>query len=146
VAEFPISYDPDANTIRLDGQGGAHVMLALLLKAKFGEPLDPEVLLHEPVARLMLDLRRKGLAGSATEWRPFAPETLHAFAQAILAESFRSDWWRMSGEERSAYVREVVAAPHPISDDQVEAVLDGVESGLFRLREVVEAASAGSGR
>jgi len=60
-------------------------MLTFLLKAKFGEAFDPEVLFHEPLARIMSDLQEECLvprrgAGAA----PFTVEHLHIIAEAIL--------------------------------------------------------------
>ncbi len=146
MADFPISYDPKSNTIKLDGPDGATVILAFLLKAKFGEAFDPEVLLHEQLANVMSELRENAswaASVGANPQGPFTQESLHQIANAILGESFRSGWWGMSREERAAYVREVAAAPHSISVEQVETVLLGVDDGLFRWREIVEAADRG---
>jgi hypothetical protein len=140
MADFPISYDPASNTITLDGPGGATIMLGLLLKAKFGEAYDPLVLFHEPVAQLMVSLRERAALPPDRGCAPFAPEVLHAVAERILDESPHLNWWTLSDLEQRSYIRDVVAAPHAISDDEIEAILDGVQAGLARRRESVAAA------
>jgi len=144
MTRFPVRYDRDANTIILDGSGGASIMLTFLFKAKFGEAFDPEVLFHEPLAKIMADLQKECLVppqGGGPG--PFTAEHLHIIAEAILNQSYRSGWWDMSREGQIDYLRNVIAAPHPMSDEQVDAVFDGVESGLFNRRRVVEIADQG---
>jgi len=46
----------------------------------------------------------------------------------------------MSRQGQVDYLRNVVAAPHPMLDEQVDAVLDGIKSGLFNRRRVLEVA------
>lgn len=144
---FPVCYNESENIIRLDGPAGASIMLSILLKAKFGEAFDPIILFHEPLARIMLGLqercRRAGppIAASALiAAGPFTAEDLHRIAEAVLNESDRAAWWSMSREQRATYLRGIVAAPHTMSDAQLQAVFDNIESGLWNRRRVVEAA------
>ena len=136
---FPIVYRPDRNVIELDGASGAVVMLTFLMKAKFGESFDPETLFHQELAGLIRQLQ--GVAGFPRDepGEVFGREELYLIATHIVQESARSGWWRMERDERLAYLQDV-AAPHRLSEGQVEEIFETVASALFRQREVVRAA------
>jgi hypothetical protein len=141
MPDFPVRFDPETNTIQLDGRSGVRVLLSVLLKAKFGDALDPEVLLHAPLAAIMAEMR--GRAEYPTEGEaegPFSPEVLHIIATRVLEESWRSAWWSMSKDQQVSYLRDVVAAPHPLSDAQIDSIFDSIKTGLYWRRRLIEAA------
>jgi hypothetical protein len=149
MAKFPVAYDGERNVITLDGRDGATLMLGFLLKAKFGEAFDPDVLLHPQLARLMTSLREEAHGeqrGGPEQGRasPFSREALSTIASTVAAESVRLGWWRMSAEARVAYLQEVVAAPYVLTADDVGQVLDDIESKLVRARKLVAAAEGSS--
>lgn len=142
MGDFPVQYDADEGAIRLNGKGGASVMLAFLLKAKFGEAFDPEVLFHPDLAAIMVALRTNGLIDFTETEGPFGLADLDKMASLIVSESWRSGWWNKSRDEQIDFIQNVVVAPHRLSDLQIEFVLEGIESDLHWRRQVVEAADA----
>jgi hypothetical protein len=136
---FPISYDAVSNTLQLDEEGGAEVMLGILLKAKFGEAFDPDTLFHRPLADLMSGLRKK--IGSAWDGDgPFTRGQLASLADDIVSESWRSGWWSMTRDERVALVQDVIVAPHRLSAEQMTDLMLDVEGALAAHRRIVDAA------
>jgi hypothetical protein len=142
MSDFPVQYDADEGTIRLNGKGGASVMLTFLLKAKFGEAFDPEVLFHPDLADIMIALRAKSLTDFTQTEGPFDLATLNQIASLIVSESWRSGWWGKSRDEQIDFIQNVVVAPHRLSDLQIEFVLEGVDNDLHWRRRIVEAADA----
>ena len=141
MSDFPVQYDADAGIIQLHGKGGASVMLAFLLKAKFGEALDPEVLFHPDLAAIMIALRARGVQISETEG-PFDRVALQSIAGLIVRESWRSGWWQKSRDEQVAFIENVIVAPHRLSAEQIEDLFEDIESDLHWRRRIVEAADA----
>jgi hypothetical protein len=142
VTGFPITFNVERNVLVLDGQGGATVMLGILLKAKFGDAFDPETLFHGPLAELMVAIKGQAYEFPVLTEAPFDHEMLGDIAAKIVADSFRSGWWAKSHDERVAYLQNVVVAPYKLSDEQLDFVLSSVESALWGWRRVVEAADA----
>lgn len=136
---FPISYDAANNTLLLSGKGGAQVLLALLLRAKFGDAFEPETLFHEPLANVMIALQREcGQEGDLGG--PFTREQLVRVADEIVSESWRSGWWAMTESERVAFVQEVIVAPYRLSAEQMSELLCDVDEGLAARRQIAAAA------
>lgn len=137
----PVSFDKDAQVIRLEGSGGLAIMLTFLLKAKFGEAYDSETLFHRQLAELARDLQAALPATLRRHSdRPFADDSLFKIATEIVLKGWQTGWWSMSRDERIAYVQDVVVAPHRLSDAQLDTLLEGVETVLFNQRRIVSAA------
>ncbi len=142
LSDIPVRYDPIANVIKMDGPNGASIMLTTLLKAKFGDALDPLMLFHEPLANIMIGLQENSIRpGRSSGAGPFTRQVLCAIAEAVLNESIQSGRWRKSREQQALYLRNVVAAPHNMSDEQVETVFDEIKAGLQNRRRLLEAAA-----
>ncbi len=150
LSDFPVRYDPTANAITMEGPGGASIMLTTLLKAKFGDALDPLMLFHEPLAKIMFALAENCIRPSRMilpspdrppASGPFTAKMLNDIGEAILNESVHSGWWARSRQQQTDYLRDVVAAPHSMSDEQIEVVFDAIEAGLFHRRRVLDAAA-----
>jgi hypothetical protein len=87
---FP-SYDKETDCIRLNG--ARVIMLTLLMKARFGEPFDPEVIL---ILGLLSSSDNSKLV------RPERPTPGHCFsshqdmwtiAKSVYDNSFQNGWW-----------------------------------------------------
>jgi hypothetical protein len=142
---FPINFDAEANVLRFSGPGGISILLTVLLKAKFGEAYDPEMLFHQPLAELGRNLQAAIPARpSRSPDGPFSEEALFRIAEAIIHESWRSGWWSMSLDQRVAYVQNVVVAPHHLSESQLDDLFERVDDMLFNLQRIVNTAG-GSG-
>lgn len=135
---FP-HFDPETDTIRLNGS--ATVMLALLMKAKFGERFDPETLFHRPLAELIRQLDGASNLPPREVGDCFTRDDLLRIAQEVFGQSFQSGWWSMSAEQRRQYLQ-VAAAPWILSSEQIEMVRADVEDLLLRSRQIVAAADA----
>ncbi len=135
---FP-HFDPETDTIRLNGS--VTVMLALLMKAKFGERFDPETLFHGPLADLIRQLDGASKLPPREAGDCFTRDDLLRIAEAVFSESFQSGWWSMGTEQRREYLQ-VAAAPWILSDDQIEIVREYVEDLLSRSRQIISAADA----
>jgi len=142
MADPPFSYDADNNVIRLNGRGGAMVMLGILTRAKFGEQNDPETLFHEPLAELLNALVPPD-ASPRSEIEPgFGPEFLRGIVRAIVSVSYRSGWWAMSREDQCTFLQEVVAAPNRFTERELEFLFDEIDDALFLHRRISDAAQA----
>ncbi|RZJ36963.1 MAG: hypothetical protein EON87_22890 [Brevundimonas sp.] len=142
MSDFPVQYDADAGIIRLHGKGGASVMLTVLLKAKFGEAFDPDVLFHPDLAAIMIALRERGIIQVSEREGPFDRAALQSMARLIVGESWRSGWWQKSRDEQVAFIENVLVAPHHLSAEQMELLFEDIESDLHWRRTIVEAADA----
>lgn len=143
MSDFPIRYDADAGVIQLDGAGGASVLLGVLLKAKFGDAYDPEVLFHPNLAEIMVALQTRGTVHPQATSAPFDRAGLQTLARLIVNESWRSDWWKKSRDEQIDFIQTVVAAPHRLSGEQLDALFEDIETELYWRRRIVDAADGG---
>ncbi|MCP5395124.1 MAG: hypothetical protein H6918_00040 [Sphingomonadaceae bacterium] len=140
MKNFP-TYDPEADTLQLNG--AAALLLGIILKAKFGEKFDPDVLLNEPLAGLASQIAvvaRPDIAGRAIH---FSHEDRWSISKTVFDESGHIGWWSMQAEERAAYLQQV-AAPYVMHDDQVEQVIDDIEGLLSNAQQVVDASKRAS--
>ena len=142
VLPFP-TYDAASDSVRLGGN--AAIMLTLLLKAKFGERFDPEMLFHTRLAELIAQLHDASGVAKPVPGDHFGPEDLFTIAERVIEQSVSIGWWAMAAEEREAFLQSA-AAPWVLSDGQIEAICENIEALLFRHRETVAAADAASAR
>ena len=139
MAAFP-TYDPTTDTISLNGC--ASIMLTLLMKAKFGEKFDSEVLFHERVAELVRQLDHS-LGGTCRPAAWLSRADLYEIANGVFHDSFQSGWWSKTAQQREQYLQDA-AAPWVLSTGQIQDITDDIESLLFRARQITsKAASAG---
>jgi len=138
MASFPV-YDPETDSIRLNG--GAAIMLTLLMKAKFGERFDPITLFHPQLA----DLIRQLTAALDDRLRPsgqgFDRKDLSRIAEAVFNDSSSNGWWSKSIEDRTQFLQDA-AAPWLLSADETDTIVDDINSRLFRARQIASIAAA----
>lgn len=138
MTQFP-SYDPSSDSIRLNGS--VRAMLTLLLKAKFGERMDPDVLFHEGVTDLIRQLHRSlgesGIGGPADQ--VFTREDLSQLAKDIVSDSSCNGWWSMTNEGRRSFLQ-AAAVPWVLSDSQIEVIFDAANDILDDARQIVSCA------
>lgn len=140
MTNSPVTYNPETNAVVLQGAGGRSILLAYLLKAKFGDAYDHEMLFHPDLAKLLTNLSadRPKAEGPA----PFTPDALWTMAVALVDRSAQLNWWNLSREGQIAFVQDVVAAPHRLSAEQLEILFENIDMTLWHRRQVVEAAQA----
>jgi len=142
MADFPLTYDPELHALRLDGPGGASVLVGIFLKAKFGESYDPETLFNPGLASIAREIFAHSLFPSAAAEGPFPKEMLFKIARRIVEQSWHTAWWEKSADERVAYLQEVVASPFTFTDEQIGYILEAIERELYLRRRVAHAADA----
>ena len=137
MTTFP-TYDPATDTIRLNGC--ASIMLTLLMKAKFGEKFDSEMLFHERLTELIRQLDQS-LGGTRGEAECFDRADLFEIAKGVFSGSFQSGWWLKNAQQREQYLQDA-AAPWVLSSSQIEGIMDGIEGLLFQARQITSQADA----
>ena len=131
MTTFP-TYDATTDTIRLNGC--ASIMLTLLMKAKFGEKFDPEILFHERVSDLIRELDRS-LGQTRADAECFSRADLFEIAKGVFSDSFQNGWWAKDRQQREQYLQDA-AAPWVLSESQIDDIMDDMESLLFRARQI----------
>ncbi|MGV3768550.1 MAG: hypothetical protein ACO1NM_00820 [Sphingobium phenoxybenzoativorans] len=116
-------------------------MLTLLMKAKFGERLDPEMLFHERLAELIRELCRSLEGGHWSSGSAFNRQDLWQIAKGVFDNSFQNGWWSMSMAARTQYLQDA-AAPWVLSLDEIENIVDDIEALLFRSRQITDLAGS----
>ena len=138
MTQFP-NYDPSSDSIRLNGS--ARVMLSILLKAKFGARLDPDVLFNENFTELIRQLQRSlcqdDIGGPADQ--VFSREDLSQLAKDVTSDGSRNGWWLMTDEEKCSFLQSAVA-PWILSEIQIETIFDYVADILNDARCIVSCA------
>jgi hypothetical protein len=136
MPSFP-TYDPSMDSIRLNG--GASIMLTLLMKAKFGERFDPEILFHAHVADLIRQLNLSLADPFRASGSCFDRQDLWHIAKGVFDSSIQNGWWSKTSEERTHYLQDA-AAPWTLSANEIEDIFDDIESLLFRSRQITSLA------
>lgn len=135
MSAFP-EYDPEVDAIHLNG--GAIVMLTLLMKAKFGEKFDPEVLFHERVAELIRQLEKA--AGNQPQAATcFGRDDLDRIARGVFNNSCQNGWWEKGAEQRVQFLQDA-ASPWILAPDQIEDIIDTIDSQLSRIAQIADMA------
>ena len=139
---FP-TYDSASDSIQLNG--GAAVMLGLLMKAKFGERFDPETLFHTSLSTLIAKLCGATDLPTPVPGECFDRNEVLQIADRVVQQSVSIRWWSMTVVEREAFLQSAVA-PWILSADQVETIILEADTKLWRLRELVNAADKAKGQ
>jgi len=140
------TFDPDAKTVTFSGDEGLKVLFDLLLRAKFGDGYEKPLLVSPWLAAL---LRRLDGAVHAAELRfpekvgkpIFDTDDLLAMGDAVIEEGHTVGWWSMSEPERRAYLRQTIAAPHPLTDLEIAFIESDIDAAVQQARRLVEDAS-----
>lgn len=138
MAAFP-DYDSASDTIRLNG--GAGILLTLLMKSKFGERFDHETLFHADLSTLIEQLYAAVGFPKPAAGECFDRADLLSIADTVLAQSVNIGWWSMSEADRQAFLQRA-ATPWMLSEEQLQTIIEDVGDLLLRHREVVAAADA----
>ncbi len=136
MVPFP-SYDPASDSIHLNG--GATIMLTLLMKARFGERFDPSTLFHPGLTGLIRQLEAASDLPQPVAGQCFDHVELHLIASRVYDESINIGWWAMTDAEREAFLQDAVA-PWRLSVAQVQTIVEGASDILDSHRRTVAAA------
>lgn len=139
-------FDPEAKTVTFQGDEGLKVLFDLLLRAKFGDGYEKPLLVSPWLAALLKRLDRvvnhAELRFPERIGQPiFDTDDLLAMGDAVVEEGHTVGWWTMSEAERRAYLRETIAAPHPLTDLEIEFIESDINAALEQARRLVEDAS-----
>ncbi|OYW30492.1 MAG: hypothetical protein B7Z44_00790 [Caulobacter sp. 12-67-6] len=139
MSEFPVVYDLESNVVRIDGAGGATVLLNMVHAAKFGAPLNPDLIFNPGVAALLTGLKAASLRPEPLWATPFTQADIVAFAGLVLEKAGELGWWHMDHTEQVSLLQNVVAAPHRFSSAQIEMIQAEAIGQLNRMRDIIEA-------
>jgi hypothetical protein len=135
-------FDPDAKTVTFHGDAGLDLLYDLLLRAKFGDGYEKPLLISPWLAALLNQLDQA--LPDDGQWFPEKPgqpifdtDDLLAMGDAVIEEGHTVGWWTMTEPEKRAYLRNVVAAPHPLTDLEVEFIESDIDAALQQARRLV---------
>jgi len=136
-----VDFDPESKAATFSGDGGLILLMHLLLKAKFGEPFHGDIFLNPWVNALVREVdsvsdKPQPVKAAATAW---GREFLLAMGREIALQGESAGFWAMTAGERKAFIRDVAAAPHRLSDTEVEIVLDAIDSTVWNADRLVRA-------
>lgn len=137
---LPTGVEIDDEGVRFSGRSGRLLLLSLLMRAKFAEPLAAESLLSPWIASLAAQLTVSVAPDSEPQDFGDDPRIRFEIEQLIASDAESSGWWRMSVGEKADYLQTVVAAPRRMSDTMVEEVIFGVDNVLWNARKLVSIA------
>ena len=138
----------DEGNVFFEGRPGQTLLLSVLLRAKFAQPLEPVTFLNEWMAELIAGLHgrfRAGLPSQPSEpagFPQFGEDTATRLdiAGAIVQDAQNLGWWSWSMERQANFIRNVACAPHPISDTAVEEILLAIQDRVEGARRLVSEA------
>ncbi|ALL12480.1 hypothetical protein [Caulobacter henricii] len=136
-------FDPAAKTVTFEGDEGLELLYDLLLRAKFGDGYEKPLLVSPWLAALLKRLDQA--LPDDGQWFPERPgqpifdtDDLLAMGDAVIEEGHTVGWWTMTPLEKRAYLRETVAAPHPLTDLEVAFIEDDIDAALEQARRLVQ--------
>jgi hypothetical protein len=139
-------FDPAKKSVTFEGDAGLELLYDLLLRAKFGDGYEKPLLVSPWLAKLLKQL--DVALPDDGQWFPEKPgqpifdtDDLLAMGDAVIEEGHTVGWWTMTEPERRTYLRETIAAPHPLSDLEVEFIEADIDAALAQARRLVEDAS-----
>lgn len=138
MSAFP-TYDPLSDAIHLNGC--AVILLTVLMKSKFGERFDPEMLFHPGISTLIGQLQAATGVPKPSAGECFNRVDLLTIAENVLWQSPNIGWWAMPSGMKHAFLQSA-AAPWVLSEEQLETITEDVEDRLSRHRELVATADA----
>lgn len=136
-------FDPDKKSVTFEGDAGLTVLFDLLLRAKFGDGYEKPLLVSPWLATL---LKQLDTVVHPAELRfperldqpVFDQDDLLAMGDAVIEEGHTVGWWTMTEPERRIYLRDTIAAPHPLTDLQIEFIESDIDAALEQARRLVE--------
>jgi hypothetical protein len=145
-----VEFDPVEKTATFRGRG-LILLQSLILKARFGEPLDPDILFNQWITELALEIDGAiELPEAAQEsldkmrarpgYRALSSEVCREIAKAIVVDRGSVHWWSKSPEQQRDFLRTEAAAPHRLTDDDIQDILDSIEGQVSLARELAAAA------
>jgi hypothetical protein len=139
-------FDPKAKTVTFHGDAGLELLYDLLLRAKFGDGYEKPLLISPWLAALLKQLDQA--LPDDGQWFPEKPgqpifdtDDLLAMGDAVIEEGHTVGWWTMTGHERRAYLRDTIAAPHPLTDTELDFIERDIDAAVEQARQLVEAIS-----
>ena len=137
-----VDFDPENKTAIFSGSVGLAFLMRLLLQAKFGEPFNGDIFLNPWINALIreLDLASedpKPAPGGASSW---PPEFLHRMGREIALQGERAGFWNLAADDRRAFIRDVAASPHLLSEAEIDIVVDSIELTVSGAKRLVRAA------
>lgn len=139
-------FDPEKKSVTFEGEAGLELLYDLLLRAKFGDGYEKPLLISPWLASLLRKLDRA--LPDDGQWFPEQPgrpifdeDDLLAMGDAVIEEGHTVGWWTMTEPEKRAYLREVIAAPHPLTDAEVDFIERDIEGAVEQAKQLVEAIS-----
>lgn len=133
--EFEVQHDE----VRIKGRGTQILLAGFLTRAKFGEAYQSETLLNRTLAEWLVAVSPPPKGERRADAR-FGREFIDGIAETIFRQSRHIGWFSWPEEKQVAYLREVVAIPHSLHDDEVQEICDTVNDKLYWARLTVEAA------
>lgn len=138
-----IAFNSATNTVEFKGEAGQGLLYAYLIKGKFGEAFDSNMLFNERLARILAVLSGNLASLRPTETEgPFSARDIQTMANRLLWHADDVGWWRKTRQEQVDFLRCVVAVPHPLSDEQVEWFFDAIDAELLHSEALLAAARA----
>ena len=140
-------FDPAAKTVTFHGDAGLDLLYDLLLRAKFGDGYEKPLLVSPWLAALLKQL--DVFLPDDGQWFPEQPgrpifdeDDLLAMGDAVIEEGHTVGWWTMTEPEKRTYLREVIAAPHPLTDAEVEFIERDIDGAVEQAKQLVAAVNA----
>tara|TARA_R110000787_G_C13269274_1_gene431321 strand:+ start:76 stop:519 length:444 start_codon:yes stop_codon:yes gene_type:complete len=140
-------YDPEEAVIRLKHKASATLLSGMLTAGKFGDYLDSKLLLNKILANLLWQLSSASDAGSEIKSHSearFAESLMYEIGQQIANQGEHIGWWKMSKDQQTQFIRDVVASPHTFHDDSIEQIFESIESSVHRANRLAQAAARSS--
>ncbi len=119
------------------------LLLAVLARLKFAEPFQDITTLNRWMAELSGHLQSRLFPQVEASTGPlFAddPEMRGKLGRVIAETGELTGWWRMSENEKAAFVRDVAVAPHRVTDETVNEIVTAAEDHMESLRRLVQSA------
>ena len=140
---LPDSIRVDDDAVLFKGRSGQMLLLGVLTRLKFAEPFQDITTLNPWMAELSGHLQSRLFPQEQTSSGPlFADDAeMRGKLARVIAETGEfTGWWRMSGSEKAAFVRDVAVAPHSVTDETTQEIVAAAEGHMESLRQLVQSA------
>lgn len=130
----------NGSDIIFSGERGANLLMSFLLKAKYGQALDPEILFNKSVSDMLNIIRDKFYSNS--EFPQYIGkldhEHLYLISRNLVENAKQIGWWRKNYEGKARFIKDIVMAPYEIDDESLDYIIASTSDIILAIRRNLE--------
>lgn len=130
----------DGSDIVFSGERGATLLMSFLLKAKYGQALDPEILFNKDVSEILNIVRDKFCSNSSfsQDIENFDRKCLFSISKKIVESAKQIGWWKKNYEEKVCFIKDIAIAPYRIDGESVDYIIESTSDIIFSMKRDIQ--------